>query len=256
MDDTKTQLSPLYKDLISRLKVHPKTPISSPMVIPKRVSIKGGVFTCIESNGVATTLEGNSLEAVILTAAPVSRTYYPNAYNPDEHTKPTCWSSDTRTAKPDEDVMDKQAANCLACDRNIKGSGEGKSRACRFHQRIAICLVKEEKLIPEVMQLQLPATSVFGKDQHKMCMQAYLKHLNAHSAPVVSLVTNISFDKASELPRLMFTPVRALSEEELTLAIELKDSSSTNAALVLFNSKSPFPTQEGFVYANEDIIDD
>ena len=54
----------------------------------------------------------------------------------------------------------------------------------------------------------------------------------------------------------MFTPVRALSEEELTLAIELKDSSSTNAALVLFNSKSPFPTQEGFVYANEDIIDD
>jgi hypothetical protein len=244
------ELNPLYQGLISRLKSKP------PEVTPEftnRISIRDGVFTCIEEE--SSNIKCTVVEGVILTAAPVSRTYYPNTYNPEAHTKPVCWSSDTRNSRPDEEVGEKQSNNCLTCEKNIKGSGEGNSRACRFHQRIAFCFVEEEGFTPKVYQLQLPATSVFGKDPHKMCMQAYLKHLRANSAPLVSVVTNISFDKSSNLPRLVFNPVRPLTEEELAVAVQLKDDPSTQSALLLSSkSKSPFAVQEGFIYANNEDL--
>jgi len=244
------ELSPLFKGLISRLK---NTDAEVGVKPAGRISIKGGVFTCIGTEGDRRELNGNDFDGVILSTAPVSRTYYPNAYDPDSHVRPLCWSSDTRNARPDEDVVEKQAVNCLNCDHNIKGSGEGNSRACRFHQRVAVAIMEEETVAPKVFQLQLPATSVFGKDPQKMSFQAYLKHLNTHSAPLVYVVTNISFDKGSTLPRLIFNPVRALSEEELALAVRLKDETSTQNALLLSSkSKSPFAVQEGFIYANNE----
>ena len=210
------ELDPLYQGLISRLKSKPP---EVSLEFTNRISIRDGVFTCIEEE--SSSVRGTVVEGVILTAAPVSRTYYPNTYNPEAPAKPICWSSDTRNSRPDQEIVEKQSSNCLTCEKNIKGSGQGNSRACRFHQRVAFCFVDKENFVPEVYQLQLPATSVFGKDPHKMCMQAYLKHLNANSAPLVSVVTNISFDKASSLPKLVFNPVRPLTEEELLSLIHI-----------------------------------
>lgn len=247
------ELSPLFKGLISRLK-NTNSDVSSEPV--NRISIKGGVFTCFEVGAEPRELQGTRLEIVVVNAAPVSRTYYPNSYDPDNPSKPSCWSSDTRNTRPDEDVPNKQSVNCLSCERNVKGSGQGMGRACRFHQRIALSLIEDGVFTEKVFQLQLPATSVFGKDPKKMSMQAYLKHLNAHNAPLVSVVTSLSFDKTNDLPRLVFNPVRALTKEELALAVELKNHSTTQTALVLSSTpKSPFSKEEGFIYAtNEDHV--
>jgi len=190
---------------------------------------------------------------VIVNAAEVSRSYYARDYDVNAKQLPKCWSLNTQTPAPDVPDDRRESARCMDCVQNVRGSGGGGGRACRFHQRVAFCFVDKENFVPEVYQLQLPATSVFGKDPHKMCMQAYLKHLNANSAPLVSVVTNISFDKASSLPKLVFNPVRPLTEEELAVAVQLKDDPSTQSALLLSSkSKSPFAVQEGFIYANSE----
>ena len=72
-------------------------------------------------------------------------------------TAPTCWSSDTD--KPDDNVDAPQASRCADCEQNVKGSGKGESRACRYSQKIAVSL---EEDMDNVYQMQLPATSIFG----------------------------------------------------------------------------------------------
>ena len=85
-----------------------------------------------------------------------------------------------------------QAARCMDCPQNIKGSGQGESRACRFSQRLAVLL---EGAMDTVYQLQLPATSIFGEAKDgKMGMQAYAKYLKAHKTPSIAVVTQAYFD--------------------------------------------------------------
>ena len=198
----------------------------------RRISIKGGVFREFIGGKEYRVSEERSMNVVIIKAAPkVSRIYYAGSYTEGEAVSPTCWSSDSQ--RPDEKVKDKQAATCLTCPQNIKGSGQGDSRACRYQQRLAV-VIDGEVDKGEVYQLVLPPTSVFGDgEKGKHPLQAYARHLKSHDTPITGVVTEMRFDTASPTPKLVFKPVRPVTEDEFNRIQELKDSSEAIAAITL-----------------------
>jgi hypothetical protein len=101
----------------------------------------------------------------------------------------------------------------MNCPQNIEGSGDGKSRACRFSKRLAVTL--ENDIEGNVYRLQLPAKSVFGKpDGDKMPLQAYAKFLAGHGVPITGVVTEARFDTSEAVPVLRFRAVRPLTRDE------------------------------------------
>ena len=125
----------------------------------QRISIKGGVFRLLSGGKEIAAIDERFLDVVIVKAAPkVSRIFYAKSYDGDNITGPDCWSNDGE--RPDASAENKQAATCMSCPQNIAGSGQGNSRACRYQQRLAVVL--ENNIEGAVLQLTLPATSVFG----------------------------------------------------------------------------------------------
>jgi hypothetical protein len=198
----------------------------------RRISIKGTVFREYIGGKEYRVSEERSMNVVIIKAAPkVSRVFYAGTYVEGEAVSPTCWSSDSQ--RPDEKVKDKQSATCLNCPQNIKGSGQGDSRACRYQQRLAV-VVDGEVDKEEVYQLVLPPTSVFGDgEKGKLPLQAYARHLKNHGTPITGVVTEMRFDTASPTPKLVFKPVRPVTEEEFETIQRLKDSPEAVNAITM-----------------------
>lgn len=223
--------SMVTSDLFKSLLDTNKTLAGNPIGIP-RISIKGGRFREIIGGEQVRVFKGGQLNLIIANAAPLARTYYEGTYDPNSATAPVCWSSDTRVPSPDVPEDQKMSASCTDCPMNIKGSGQGDSRACRFSQRLAVVLEGD----PEntVYQMQLPATSIFGEaNKGLMGMQAYAKLLGVHSTPITAIVTEVSFDEDTETPKLYFKPVRPLDEDELRAAVDARDSDAAKAALTM-----------------------
>ena len=216
----------------------------------KRISIEGGAFREFVGGKEVRVSEERSMKVILINAAPVSRMFFEGTYVKGAKTKPTCWSSDTQT--PDKAVPEdqRQAKFCKDCKQHIKGSGQGDTRACRFQQRIAVAL--DGELHKEaVYQITLPSTSVFGDAEgKKMPLQAYGRHLKAYNTPAISIVTEMRFDIDSATPKLVFSPVRALEEDELTTAVKLQNHPDTIKAITMNVSQmdgvTPAPKGELF----------
>ena len=200
----------------------------------RRISIKGNVFREYIGGKEYRVSEERSMNVVIIKAAPkVSRVFYAGSYVEGESVTPTCWSSDSQ--RPDDKVKaeNKQSATCLSCPQNIKGSGQGDSRACRYQQRLAVVLDGEVDR-EEVYQLVLPPTSVFGDgEKGKLPLQAYARYLQNHNTPITGIVTEMRFDTASPTPKLVFKPVRPVTEEEFAVIQRLKDSNEAVSAITM-----------------------
>jgi hypothetical protein len=194
------------------------------------VLFRSGVFREFIGGKEFRVSEERSMNVVIIKAASkVSRIYYAGSYTEGEAVSPACWSSDSQ--RPDEKVKEKQSATCLTCPQNIKGSGQGDSRACRYQQRLAV-VVDGEVGKGEVYQLVLPPTSVFGDgEKGKLPLQAYARHLKNHGTPITGVVTEMRFDTASPTPKLVFKPVRPVTEDEFNKILELKDSTEAIQAI-------------------------
>ncbi len=211
----------------------------------RRLSIRGGTFTDIRDGEQAPI--GDVIDVIIVNAAPVSRSYFGNEFDPNKSTAPVCWSDDTQrpsTNVPEDTV---QSRRCMDCTQNVRGSGENGGRACRFQQRLAVVF---EGDLDEVYQLQIPASSIFGRVVNgNMGMQEYARHLSAHDTSVTSVVTNISFDKDSVVPKLYFKPVRPIGLElglEVTKMVVHEDTKRAITSFVSVTSEpSPFGKVEG-----------
>jgi hypothetical protein len=198
----------------------------------RRISIKGGVFREMIGGKEVRSNEERAMNFVVVRVSPHnSRQYFAGAYVEGEKARPVCWSSDG--SKPEADVKDKQAANCASCPQNIKGSGQGESRACRYQRRLAV-MVDGEIEKREVYQLIAPATSVFGDGERgKMPLQKYAQHLQAHQTPITQIVTEMRFDTASTQPKLTFKAIRPLTDEEYAVVVEMRDSKEAVGAITL-----------------------
>jgi hypothetical protein len=200
----------------------------------KRISIKGGVFRLMADGKEITSIDDRHLDVVIVNAAPkISRTFYAGQYVEGETKGPDCWSADGET--PDASIEEPQASNCASCPMNVKGSGQGESKACRFSQRLAVVLANDVQ--GDVMQLTLAATSIFGKEEgDKRPLQAYARYLAAQNINPETLVTRLRFDTKAAVPKLFFQPVRWLEDDEY--AVSIKKGASTEAKMAVTMSVS------------------
>lgn len=201
----------------------------------RRISIKGGVFREMIGNKEVRTSDDRAINVIIIKAAPsVYRTYYEGAYVEGQNAAPTCWSSNNQTPDASVPADQKQASKCMDCPQNIKGSAsQGDGRACRYHQRIAV-LLEGETPKREVYQVICPATSVFGDgEKGKLPLQAYGRHLKAHNTPVAGVITEMRFDTASPTPKLIFKPVRPITEQEYEDVEATRNSPEADDAIKL-----------------------
>ena len=197
----------------------------------KRISIRGGVFRLMDGGQEIAVREDRSLNMVVVNAAPhFSRTSYEGTYEEGKTYAPDCWSADGVT--PASDAFNPQASACIDCPQNIKGSGSGDSRACRFSQRLAVVL--DNDINGDVYQLTLPSQSIFGKPENdRMPMQPYARYLKAQRTPITVVVTEARFDTKSATPRLTFKAIRWLEDTEIDHAISQSKSPAALQAITM-----------------------
>jgi hypothetical protein len=153
------------------------------------------------------------INVIILHALPkVSRTYYAGKYDPNaKPTLPDCWSN--LGDVPEKEASNKQAANCISCPQNVKGSGENGGRGCRFQRRISVLVEGDDT--GDIYQFNIPAKSLFGKGVGNVHpFESYINFLLANNESPDSVVTNISYDLNADSMALLFTPLRNISDDE------------------------------------------
>lgn len=178
----------------------------------KQISIRGGVWRMIVGGEEVAKNEDRSMNLVVIAAGKgITRTFYAEKYEEGKDVKPSCWSAEGE--KPNPEVPNPQASSCATCPQNIEGSGEGKSRACRYSKRLAVAL--ENDITGNIYRMSIPAKSYFGKpDGDKMPLQAFGKFLAGHGIPITGIVTEARFDTSEAVPVLKFRAVRPLTREE------------------------------------------
>lgn len=197
----------------------------------KRLSVRGGVFRLVNEGKEVAAIEDRYLDVVLVNAAPkITRTYYEGTYDAENPTAPLCWSADGD--RPDASVKDPQSDRCATCPQNIKGSGQGDSRACRFSQRLAIVLANDME--GDVLQLSCAATSIFGKGNgENRPLQEYARWLTAQGHDPGMFVTRLKFDTDSATPKLFFKPMRWLTDEEFEICSRQGQSEDAIKAITM-----------------------
>ncbi len=161
-----------------------------------------------------------------------AKTFYEGGYKQGSKDRPTCWSNDA--VKPDTSVPRKVSDSCLLCPKNKVGSAvtdTGKSaKACPDHKRTAVFVDPPTALragagvLDAPVMLRIPGASLtsFG---------LYGDNLKARGLNLIDVVTRVSFDTESKFQKLVFTPVRPLTDNEGLVAIELRESVTANQVI-------------------------
>jgi hypothetical protein len=183
-----------------------------------RIGLKGSRFRLIVNGQEEAVVESSSIEVVIVGAAKgVGRIYYGGDYDPDTKTHPLCYSADG--IAPGSDVTAPQAVKCAQCPQNQKGSkitqtGQ-KTKACTYFKRLAVVLLDDPA--HRVFQLDGKALTIFGEGEparNQFTLNEYSKKLNTRGWDVTHLITKLSFDTKSSVPKLYFSPVRLVDADE------------------------------------------
>jgi hypothetical protein len=196
----------------------------------KRISIKGGVFRKYAGGKEIGAIEDRHMNVIFVKMAHnASRTYYSGSYKEGEKTSPVCWSSDSKV--PNAEVRNPQASACDKCQWSVKGSGQGGSgAACRLSWRTAVVLPADPG--GDVMQLSLPATSAFGKeDSGKWPFRPYIQMLANNNISAGRVITKMQFDTKSPVPKLLFSPVAPVPQGDVDIVLRQKESNAAEMAV-------------------------
>lgn len=216
-------------DYLKEVEMDDMTKRYSSINTSKKISIRGRVFRLMVNGKEISKNENNAMNVVIVAGGKdIARYYHAKKYTAGDTSPPDCFSNDG--IAPDPASYSPQSTTCEACPQNIKGSGEGDSRACRFQQRLAVVLA--EYIEGDVYELALPSKSLFGRgDLQKMPFQQYAKYVGAQGRNINTLVTEMRFDSDSDTPKLVFRPLRYLTREEWVQAKKQGDSTEARNAL-------------------------
>ena len=196
----------------------------------KRISIKGGVFRKYSGGKEIGAIEDRHMNVIFVKMAhKASRMFYDATYQEGQKVSPVCWSTDSE--KPDSDVKTPCASACLDCSKSVKGSGQGGTgTACRLSWRTAVVLPNDPS--GDVMQLVLPATSAFGKeDNGRFPFRPYIQHLASHNVSAGRVITKMAFDTKSPTPKVVFSPAGKVPDEELQIIASQAKSPAAEAAV-------------------------
>lgn len=201
----------------------------------KRISIKGGVFRLVHGGKEVASIEDRHLDVVLVKAAENnSRVFYAKSYDSDAITAPDCWSQNGDVPSPE--AKNPQSKRCADCAQNIAGSGQGQSRACRYQRRLAVVL--ENDLEGDVLQLTVPAASIFGKaDGDNRPLQEYVRDLVARGGDPELVVTRLKFDTKAESPKLFFKAMRWLTDDEYEIAQRQAETPDAKNAVTMTVAK-------------------
>jgi hypothetical protein len=211
----------------------------------KRISIKGGVFRKYAGGKEIGAIEDRHMNVIFVKMAhKASRMYYEGVYQEGQKISPNCWSTDSET--PDADVKTPLASKCADCDKSVKGSGQGGTgTACRLSWRTAVVLPNDPA--GDVMQLVLPATSAFGKeDNGRFPFRPYIQHLASHNVSAGRVITKMAFDTKSPTPKVLFSPAGKVEDADLPTIARQAKSPAAEAAVKMNvfqsdNDESPAP---------------
>ena len=198
----------------------------------KRISIKGGVFRKIAGGKEVGAIEDRHMNVIFVKMAHnPSRTYYSEGYREGEKISPACWSNDGKT--PDPEVKSPVSSKCESCPMSAKGSSPmGSGSACRLSWRTAVVLPNDPS--GDIMQLVLPATSAFGKEENgKYPFRPYVQMLANHGVSAGRVVTKMQFDTKSPVPRVLFSPVSAINPDDLETLTQQSKKPAAEAAIKL-----------------------
>lgn len=196
----------------------------------KRISIKGGVFRKYAGGKEIGKIEDRYMNVIFVKMAhKASRMFYDATYQEGQKVSPVCWSTDSE--KPDADVKTPCATSCGDCSKSVKGSGQGGTgAACRLSWRTAVVLPNDPA--GDVMQLVLPATSAFGKeDNGRFPFRPYIQHLASHNVSAGRVVTKMAFDTNSPTPKVVFSPADKVADADLQVIAQQAKSPAAEAAV-------------------------
>jgi hypothetical protein len=96
------------------------------------------------------------------------------------------------------------------------------------------------------MQLVLPATSSFGKeDNGRFPFRPYIQHLASHNVSAGRVITKMAFDTKSPTPKVLFSPAGKVPDEDLpTIAQQAKSvAAETAVKMNVFQSDNSGETE-------------
>ena len=177
----------------------------------KRISIDNNVFTMLVGGKSVAVNEDRAMNIIIVRAADNNaRTFYGSQYEKGVKGRPLCWSDDS--TKPHANVKNPQHKTCTGCPQDIKGSGQGDSKACRYSRRLAVLLASD--IQGDIYAMNINASSLFAQGEgRKMGLQQYARFLGGHGIEVNAVVTEMRFDTSANM-KLVFSAVRPLEEHE------------------------------------------
>ena len=163
----------------------------------------------------------NSIEVVILkSSAHISKIFYEGTFVEGSNAAPDCFS--TNGVVPDISVVNKRSNACASCPMNAWGSRitpAGKQgKACSDSKRMAI--VPAADIANEVfggpMLLRVPAASLQE-------LATFGNKLAGLGYPSYSIAARIAFDPAEAYPKMVFSAIRPLTDQEADAVLALRE---------------------------------
>ena len=181
--------------------------------------------------------EGNNIPnievAIVKSRENLSNNYYIKYNQNEQHKAPDCWSSDGQT--PDARVPEatKQNPICEGCPQKRPGSAitaaGDPTKACRDLRKIALIPIQHllDRKFEEYggpMLFTITPTSLKNYAE-------YLDRIKAMGHKSFSVVTRMRFDPNFKFQKIVFSPFRALSDEEAEIVKEMRKDPRTARVL-------------------------
>lgn len=196
------------------------------------VSVDGDKKKLMKKDADGDEVPASVVQVVVLSFNPRrGRAYYEGAYDPDNVSQPKCWSEDG--FKPHESVAEPQSKKCETCPMSAKGSkvtDSGKTvSACSQHRMLAV-VPAYNIMNPDLkaLRLKIAITSDWdkqGKEQQAkgwFGFQQLVDYLKANGCTnTLSVVLKIKFDPNTDYPKLLFSPSRYTTDEEVQVLRKL-----------------------------------
>lgn len=188
----------------------------------------------------------------------VSKRYYDKSYTPGETSVPRCWADDGKN--PQADGQPPVAPTCAQCPMNVFGTSKrqdgtaGAGKACRDYRRVVVYpLVEIEGAgLHEALILDIPPTSFKAKKGEPTAYREMVQTLAQNAAfiqagerTLSAAVTELSFMRGTESPRLVWAVTGWATPEQLTGAIELAQSDDVAEVLNVAAPVAPVAALSG-----------
>jgi hypothetical protein len=222
-----------------------------------RIGLKGNRFRQVINGQEVGVWDENYLDVIIVGVVPtLSRIWYEGKYKAGgDNAPPSCYSVDNVT--PAADVMNPPSVTCAQCPKNIKGSRIGddghEGKACAYFRRMAVMLPGDSTLY----YIDVKAMGLFGesnKQLNQFSMNDYAKFLETRGVDASLVITRLSFDTDSSVPKLLFKPYGYIDEFDAANITAISETNEIQEYLTI-NMKTVDISKEVSADAGEDVAE-